>query len=75
MLDAVLMEEGVDRGQLATLDFRDGVRAAVAFPEEVAVGEPEADDANPGRSSLAVSFRLGPGSYATMLMKRCTFDL
>ena len=75
LLDQVLAEEGVDRGQLRALGFRGGFRDAVAFPEEVAVGLPEADEANPGRKSLAVSFRLGPGSYATMLMKRCTFDL
>lgn len=75
LLDAVLAEEGVDRAQLAALGFRDGVRDAVAFPDEVLVGPPEADDSNPGRKSLALSFRLGPGSYATMLLKRCTFDL
>jgi tRNA pseudouridine13 synthase len=75
LLDAVLSEEGVDRGQLGSLDFRDGVRDAIAFPEEVEVGRPEPDEANAGRTCLAISFRLGPGSYATMLMKRCTFDL
>jgi tRNA pseudouridine13 synthase len=75
LLDEVLAEEGVDRGQLRTLGFRDGVRDAVAFPEEVLVGRPESDGSNPGRKSLALSFRLGPGSYATMLLKRCTFDL
>ncbi len=74
LLDAVLAEEGVDRGQLRALGFRNGVRDAVAFPEEVLVSPPEADEANPGRKSLALSFRLGPGSYATMLLKRCTYD-
>lgn len=75
LLDQVLEEEGVDRGRLQALGFRNGVRDAVAFPEEVLVGPPEGDEANPGRKSLALSFRLGPGSYATMLLKRCTFDL
>jgi len=74
LLDAVLAEEGVDRGRMKALGFRDGVRRAVALPEDVRVGEPEADERNPGRKSLALSFRLGPGCYATMLLKRCTFD-
>ncbi len=72
LLDEVLREEGVDRGRMKTLGLRNGVRRAVALPEEVLVGAPEADDRNPGRKRLALSFRLGPGCYATMLLKRCT---
>jgi tRNA pseudouridine13 synthase len=72
-LDEVLEEEGVSREQLE--GFRTGSRHAVAFPLEVEVGAPFADDRNPARLALPLSFRLGPGSYATMLVKRCTFDL
>jgi tRNA pseudouridine13 synthase len=74
LLDQVLKEEGVLRGQLQALGFRNGVRDAVAFPEEILVRPAEADDLNPGRMRVALSFRLGPGSYATMLLKRCTYD-
>ncbi|HEX5135798.1 MAG TPA: tRNA pseudouridine(13) synthase TruD [Planctomycetota bacterium] len=70
LLDQVLEEEGVSRGQLA--GFRPGSRHAVAIPGDLEAGEPAPDDLNPGRLCLALAFRLRPGSYATMLVKRCT---
>lgn len=73
LLDPVLEEEGVSRGQL--LGFRRGSRHAVAVPGEVEAGAPAPDELNRGRLSFALSFRLGPGSYATMLVKRCTYDI
>jgi tRNA pseudouridine13 synthase len=75
LLDAVLAEEGVDRGQLARAGFRKGSRRAVAFPEELLASPPGPDELNPGRQRLTLAFRLRPGSYATMLVKRCTFDV
>jgi len=71
----VLEEEGVSRGQLGTLGFRPGSRRAVALPGDLEAGPPADDELNAGRVRLPLSFRLGPGSYATMLVKRCTFDL
>jgi tRNA pseudouridine13 synthase len=73
LLDPVLEEEGVKRGQLS--GFRPGSRHAVAIPSDVEAGTPGPDELNPGRTRIALSFRLRPGSYATMLVKRCTFDL
>jgi len=74
LLDAALAEEGVDRGSLARLPFRRGIRGAVVVPEDLEVLPPERDELNPGRWKLALAFRLRPGSYATMLVKRCAFD-
>lgn len=74
LLDAALEEEGVTRELLRRLDFRPGQRRAVVVPEDLVVGSPEQDELNPGRLRLALSFLLRPGSYATMLIKRCTWD-
>ncbi len=73
LLDLVLEEEGVSRGQLE--GFRKGSRHAVAVPGDIEAAAPAPDELNRGRLSLALSFRLKPGSYATMLVKRCTYDL
>ncbi len=74
-LDEVLASEGVDRAALARLPFRRGLRAAVLVPREVETGAPIPDDHNPGRLALSLAFVLGPGSYATMIVKRLTFDV
>ncbi|MGQ0613830.1 MAG: tRNA pseudouridine(13) synthase TruD [Planctomycetaceae bacterium] len=74
LLDDLLAAEGVDRAALGRLRFRRGIRAAIVVPEELETGGVEQDECNPGRVKLALSFRLKPGSYATMLVKRCTFD-
>jgi tRNA pseudouridine13 synthase len=47
----------------------------VVVPEGLEAGEPEEDDLNRGRVRLALAFALRPGSYATMLVKRCTYDM
>ncbi|MEW6074644.1 MAG: tRNA pseudouridine(13) synthase TruD [Planctomycetota bacterium] len=75
LLDAVLAEEGFDRAALARLPFRRGLRPAVVVPAEVEVGAPAPDELNPGRQALSLAFVLGPASYATMLVKRCTYDI
>ena len=75
LLDAALAEEGVTREALATQPFRRGLRSAVVVPEEVEVGEPRRDDLNAGRHALPLAFVLGPGAYATMVVKRCTYDV
>ena len=74
LLDVVLAGYGVDRDTLATLPFRPGARAAVVAPGELTVGEAREDELNRGRCRVTLSFRLRPGSYATMLLKRCTHD-
>jgi tRNA pseudouridine13 synthase len=75
VLDAVLAERGITRETLAALPFRRGLRDAVVVPEELEVGPSRPDDRNRGRFALPLSFVLGPGSYATMLVKRCTWDI
>ncbi|MCZ6786008.1 MAG: tRNA pseudouridine(13) synthase TruD [Planctomycetota bacterium] len=74
LLDEMLAREGVDRSDLARLPFRAGERRAVVVPEKLSVGEPEPDSENRGRFALELDFDLRPGSYATMLVKRCTWD-
>ena len=53
------------------LAFRAGSRGAVAFPGDLDADGPSADDLNPGRHRATLAFTLRPGSYATMLVKRC----
>jgi tRNA pseudouridine13 synthase len=74
-LDAVLTGVGVDRATLERLPFRAGRRDAVVVPTDLQADEPETDDLNRGRLSIILAFSLRPGSYATMLVKRCTYDL
>jgi tRNA pseudouridine13 synthase len=74
-LDAALEAAGFDREALSRLPFRPGNRAAVVVPERVEAGEPGRDELNAGRFALPLSFVLRPGSYATMLIKRCTWDV
>jgi tRNA(Glu) U13 pseudouridine synthase TruD len=71
----VLGDLRVDRGALARLPFRKGSRGAIVVPEGLEVAGPEDDDRNEGRLRLALAFALRPGSYATMLVKRCTYDV
>ncbi|MHC4730107.1 MAG: tRNA pseudouridine(13) synthase TruD [Planctomycetota bacterium] len=75
LLDEELERASLTRARLSGLAFRRGLRAAVAAPAELTVAEPVADALNPGRLCLALSFALPPGSYATMLIKRCSYDL
>jgi len=75
LLDAVLAGLGLDRATLERLPFRPGRRDAVVIPQELQVADPEPDELNPGRESIGLAFALRPGSYATMLVKRCTYDL
>jgi tRNA pseudouridine13 synthase len=74
-LERVLGEEGLDRARLERLPFRGGERPALARPGNLEVAEPDEDELNPGRWKLPLSFALRPGSYATLLVKRCCYDL
>jgi len=74
-LDAVLDQAAVTREQLASQRFRVGERSTVSVPATLQLLDAEDDDLNPGRQSLAVAFSLRPGSYATMLLKRCSYDM
>jgi tRNA pseudouridine13 synthase len=75
LLDAELERASLTRARFGSLKFRRGARDAVACPAELTVAEPSADTLNRGRLCLALAFALPPGSYATMLIKRCTHDM
>jgi tRNA pseudouridine13 synthase len=51
--------------------FSKGSRAPLVFPENVA-WRPIEDELYPARRALSLSFELGKGSYATILVKRIT---
>lgn len=71
-LAAVLAEEGIGKERLR---LRPGARDAVTLPRDLAAAAPQEDDLNGGRWKLELAFTLRPGSYATMLVKRCTYDV
>jgi len=75
LLDAALAARGLTREALARLPFRPGRRDAVVVPEALGVSGTAPDEANPGRRRLDLEFALPPGSYATMLLKRCSYDI
>jgi tRNA pseudouridine13 synthase len=51
--------------------FSKGTRAALVFPENLESAVLD-DELHPGRRALRLSFELGKGSYATILIKRIT---
>jgi len=57
------------------LKFRRGARNAVVLPENLETTSPEPDELNRNRVRVELAFALRPGSYATMLIKRCTYDM
>lgn len=75
LLDEELDRASLDRARFAGLPFRRGLRAAIAVPAGLTASAPAADTLNRGRLAIALSFTLPPGSYATMLVKRCTHDM
>ena len=79
-LKAALAEDGLALGQLGALedfgmDLRATKRAVLFRPLEAKSADPAPDDLNPGRMRLDLSFTLGRGLYATILLKRLAFDL
>jgi len=72
LLDGVMTGAGLARGGLP---FRPGTRGAVVVPDDLKTEDPEDDDLNRGKVKVALSFALRPGSYATMIVKRCTYDM
>lgn len=75
---AVLAAEGIGMEDLrvagARLDFPKGERAPWVAPEALTVSVPESDEMNRGRFKAAMSFGLPPGAYATVVVKRLTYD-
>jgi tRNA pseudouridine13 synthase len=52
------------------LFFKPYARKGVVVPEKLKVSEPAEDDLYPGTRKMTLDFRLPPGSYATILVKR-----
>ncbi|MDA1194701.1 MAG: tRNA pseudouridine(13) synthase TruD [Planctomycetota bacterium] len=75
ILDAALAARGIDRDMLVDHALRRGLRGLVTHPTNLVVQRPQRDDRNKGRTMVGLSFGLGSGSYATMLIKRITYDL
>ena len=79
-LEAALAADGLRADQLAFdprlgLALRATQRPVLFRPDDLAVKPPEPDDLNPGRVRLDVRFALRPGTYATLLLKRATYDM
>jgi tRNA pseudouridine13 synthase len=75
LLDANLEACDLDRAALGRLSFRPGTRGAVVPPDDLEATGPEPDELNAGRHAVTLAFSLRAGSYATMLVKRCTYDM
>jgi tRNA pseudouridine13 synthase len=56
------------------LDFRATARPVLFRPEDASASPPLEDGENPGRHAVDLSFHLRPGVYATILLKRMTYD-
>lgn len=79
-LEAALAEDGLtlDRLELSkrvALDLRPTKRAILFRPDEAVAKGPLPDELSPGRSCLDLSFSLGRGLYATLLLKRLSYDI
>jgi tRNA pseudouridine13 synthase len=74
--DAVLAQEGVTLEQfklkgLREMFFSKGERAALCMPDNLDA-EPGDDETRPGKRTLTLRFDLPRGSYATLIVKRCS---
>ena len=59
----------------ARLDFPKGDRAPWVVPEGLRADGPFPDEMNAGKCAMKACFSLPPGSYATVVVKRLTYDL
>ncbi len=79
-LEAALAADGLRADQLSFdprlgLALRATQRPVLFRPDDLDVKPPEPDDLNAGRMRLDVRFALRPGTYATLLLKRATYDM
>lgn len=78
-LEKALAEDGLTLDRLVLppalgMSFRPTKRRVLFRPEDATVSAPLADDLNPGRRAVDVSFTLAPGLYATILVRWATWD-
>lgn len=75
----LLKPEGVEqsefciRGMVKTY-FRKGNRRAIIFPQGLSVKPAEPDELNRDKQKLAMEFALPRGAYATIVIKRVSYD-
>jgi tRNA pseudouridine13 synthase len=79
-LTASLAEDGLTLDGLALprrlgMDLRATQRPVLFRPDEPHAGDPVPDDLHPRRFALDLSFTLAPGLYATILLRRLTYDM
>jgi tRNA pseudouridine13 synthase len=77
-VESVLADEELELRQMQVkgsreLFFSRGERAALCQPSALQA-QAAADDLNPGRRKLLLSFELPRGSYATLLVKRLQIE-
>jgi len=75
----ILKERGLKMSSFRTrvlrlVSFRSYWRSAAAFPLNFKILDAADDEIYPGHKKLTLSFELGRGSYATMLIKRLTLE-
>lgn len=73
--DGLLAEEGVTRNHLGLKGvrgayFKSVPRRVVVVPEDFEIDPPVKDELYEGRTKVRLRFRLPPGSYATVLLRR-----
>ncbi|MBT4447063.1 tRNA pseudouridine(13) synthase TruD [archaeon] len=74
IVETLMYKENIDRydfviRQLPNMTPEGGMRDVVAKIQNLSVGEKEVDELNKELMKMTVSFELGRGSYATMLVK------
>lgn len=79
-LEAALAADGLtldalDLDPRLAITLRATQRPVLFGPDDLEVAPPVPDDRNPGRTRLDVRFSLRPGTYATLLLKRATYDM
>jgi len=80
IIEEVLAEEGV-RPEMFRLDdlertrFSSGSRSVFVVPADLKTDGPFEDELNAKRFAVSFSMQLPPGSYATVVLKRLTYDM
>jgi tRNA pseudouridine13 synthase len=64
-----LRKEDFSQNHFPEFDLSGGKRNLLADIKKLEIGKPEEDELNPGRRKCVVKFFLGPGSYATMVLR------
>jgi tRNA pseudouridine13 synthase len=74
IIEKILKEESLQSGSFSQnhfpeFDLTGGKRNLLADVKGLKIGRLEKDDLNPGKKKCVVKFFLGPGSYATMVLR------